>query len=104
MNKRTTRLLRVAQVAAIAILASGMAPKNWFQQQIVRYRSFPHLDRAYQLMSAGRLSEARAELDRYLKLNRLDTSARLIQMELLIRNDDYPALNDVHIWAFAYSR
>jgi tetratricopeptide (TPR) repeat protein len=63
--------------------------ESWLAAQVRRFRSYPHLDRAYRLMRAGSLEEARKELEIYLDISPSDTHARFALVDLLYRMEDY---------------
>ncbi|HEV8130773.1 MAG TPA: tetratricopeptide repeat protein, partial [Acidobacteriota bacterium] len=65
--------------------------ENWFQREIRRFRTYPHLVRAYQLIDQGRLVEARQELENYLKIDPQDLQVRLNYVTLLYRMKDFAA-------------
>lgn len=49
---------------------------NWIEQEINRFRSYPHLRRAYSLIEAGDLESAKSELQEYLRMSPEDPQAR----------------------------
>ena len=63
--------------------------ESWLAGQIRRFRSYPHLDRAYRLIDQNRLPEARKELEIYLEIEPLGTRARFAYMDLLYRTEDF---------------
>ncbi|WP_243439516.1 tetratricopeptide repeat protein [Fundidesulfovibrio soli] len=67
----------LAHLAASAAWCSGKIPTatdvdslqgNWFERELLRLKSFPHLDRAYRLLSDGQRGEAAKELQIYLQM------------------------------------
>jgi len=85
-------------IAAVEAFSSASASdpvraprrESLFEREIRRFRSFPHLDRAYRLMEAGRLSDARAELTTCLGIDPEDIRARAAYVVLLNRLGDHP--------------
>lgn len=78
------------QAARPAPGAGGAAAEaGWLQQQIRRFRGYPHLDRAYRLMKQHKLPEATAELVGYLRLYPHDTAARQSYLILLFQQGRY---------------
>ena len=63
--------------------------EGWFQRELREMRTYPHLDRAYRLMAAERLSEARVELERYLSLDAEDLEVRFTYLLLVHRLVDH---------------
>jgi adsorption protein A len=57
--------------------------ENWLRRQVRRFRSFPHLDRAYRFVKAGKTREAAEEVQRYLQLEPDDRTARETYLVLL---------------------
>ncbi len=71
----------------------GATPsKSWLMQELHRYRSYPHLDRAYRLMQDGQRHAARREFESYLALQPEDDEVRLVYLGLLQQLKAYPAL------------
>jgi adsorption protein A len=64
--------------------------EGWLDRNIRKFRTFPHLDQAYKLMKADKLSEARRELEKYLAIDPQDLQARYTYLVLLARLKDYP--------------
>ena len=62
--------------APLKQLAGQQRQESWLKREIRRFRSFAHLDRAYRLMQAGQLAEARKELEKYLTIDPQDLDAR----------------------------
>ncbi len=63
--------------------------ESWIQEQLRKFTSFRYLDRAYQLAQSGRLTEAKAEFERYLSRAPSDLEARANYLHLLYRLKDY---------------
>ena len=57
--------------------------QGFIKEEVNKYRSYPHLDRAYRLQRQNRLSEARKEFDAYLVLAPDDLHARVSYLALL---------------------
>lgn len=68
--------------------------ENWLQQKIREYRTYPHLDRAYRLMDAGKLDQAKLELEKYLSIDPNDATVRTTYFMLLNRMKNYPGVVD----------
>ncbi|GFK92580.1 Beta-barrel assembly-enhancing protease [Fundidesulfovibrio magnetotacticus] len=56
---------------------------NWFQRELTRLKSFPHLDKAYRLLAQGNRSEAVREFQSYLALVPGDTKVQELLAGLL---------------------
>ena len=70
------------------------------KEEVRKYRSFPHLDRAYRLQHAKRFNEARQEFDAYIVLAPDDIRSRvsyLVLLEKLSRTDEVIAQADLII-------
>ena len=65
------------------------AEEGWLQQQIRRFRGYPHLDRAYRLMKQHKLREATDELVSYLRFYPHDAAARQTHLILLYEQGRY---------------
>ena len=63
--------------------------ENWIQSEWRKLTSFRYLDRAFELMRAGRLAEAKTEFERYLERDPADLRARADYLSLLYRIKDY---------------
>ncbi len=63
--------------------------EGWLYDQFRRFRSYPHLDRLYRLMTEGRSQEARAEMETYLSLNPGDRFARMDYLALLYSMNEF---------------
>lgn len=63
--------------------------QGWLATEVQRFRSYPHLDRAYRLMRRGDSEEARKELEIFLTIVPADENARLGYVDLLYRTGDY---------------
>lgn len=66
--------------------------ENWLASQIRLFRSYPHLDRAYRLIAAGKQSEAAKELKLYLELEPRDRQSRVIYLNVLYRLKRYDSV------------
>jgi tetratricopeptide (TPR) repeat protein len=64
--------------------------ENWLSRNLREFRTFPHMDQAYRLMKAGKLQEARKELENYLAIDPGDLKARYTYLMLLAKIKDYP--------------
>jgi tetratricopeptide (TPR) repeat protein len=93
---RAAALAVACGVAAANLLAApaadGRARGGWFDQELRRFRTYPHLDRANHLIDAGRLAEARAELEESLRIDPGDPAARRAYVVLLHRLGDHEAV------------
>ncbi|HEY9073797.1 MAG TPA: hypothetical protein VIN67_06655, partial [Desulfobaccales bacterium] len=67
----------------------GQRQENWLTREIHRFQSFAHLDRAHKLVAAGRLGEARQELEKYLAIDPRDSEARYHYLLILFKMKDY---------------
>jgi len=56
---------------------------NWFTRELTRLRSFPHLDKAYRLLSQGRRADAVAEFAQYLEIVPSDFKVQELFVNLL---------------------
>jgi adsorption protein A len=84
--------------AAAATKQSESYTENWLRRQIRRFRSYPHLDRAYQLLRAGRQREAADEVRNYLRLEPDDLSARGSYLVLLYQlGDDAQTIREANL-------
>jgi tetratricopeptide (TPR) repeat protein len=70
--------------------AATARPESWIDAEIRRFRSYPHLDRAYRLIDAGEITEARRELAIFLVIDPAALEPRLDYMDLSYRLHDYP--------------
>ena len=77
----------------IGVLASSPDEGNlrggWFDRELRRFRTYPHLDRAHRLIDAGRLDEARAELEEGLRVDSGNRATRSAYVILLHRLGDH---------------
>ncbi len=53
---------------------------SWFEKEVNRFKSYPHLDMAYRLIKKQEHEKAIAELEKYLKITPGDLNARLLLM------------------------
>ncbi len=67
----------------------GQREESWLTREIRRFQGFAHLDRAQKLMAAGRLAEARQELEKYLTLDPRNSEARYHYLLILFKMKDY---------------
>lgn len=65
---------------------------NWLISQLRQFRAYPHLDRAYRLISAGKHGEAAQELKTYLQLEPRDKQSRVTYLNVLYRLKRYDAV------------
>ena len=74
-----------------AYLPQLQAPRQegWLSRNLREFRTFPHMDQAYKLMKAGKLEEARGELEHYLSIDPEDLGARYTYLVLLSKLKDY---------------
>src|SRR2546425_9842248 len=63
--------------------------ENWFQRELRKFSTYPHLVRSYQLIDQGRLQEARLELEKYLEIDPHDLQVRLNYVMVLHRLKDF---------------
>ena len=63
--------------------------ESYLQSTIRKFRSFPHLDKAYRLMDRKRYAEARQEFKQYLEIDPLDLKARMAYIDLLYQFKAY---------------
>jgi len=73
--------------APMARRAAG--EESWLQRQILRFRGYPHLDRAYRLMKQGKAQDATDELASYLRQDPYDVAARQTYLILLYEQGRY---------------
>jgi tetratricopeptide (TPR) repeat protein len=59
--------------------------ESWLRREIRRFRTYPHLDRAFRLMAGGALRDAKSEMEQYLALDPDDLKARFHYVTLLHR-------------------
>jgi adsorption protein A len=62
--------------------------ESWFRRQVRRFRSYPHLDRAYRFVQAGKTREAAEEVQRYLQWEPRDSAVRETYVVLLYQLGD----------------
>jgi bacteriophage N4 adsorption protein A len=62
--------------------------ESWLRRQVRRFRSYPHLDRAYRFVQAGKTREAAEEVQRYLQWEPRDSTARETYLVLLYQLGD----------------
>ncbi len=65
--------------------------KGWLARELRRFRTFPHLDRAYRLLDAEQWDDARIELEAYLAVDPLDLEVGSLYLMLLHRIGDHEA-------------
>lgn len=66
--------------------------RNWLQEQVDKFRAYPHLHRAYGHMKQNRLAEAEKELQVYLGIEPGDIEARLSLLALLYQRRNFNAV------------
>ncbi len=66
-----------------------LTSQNWIKRQILVFRTYPHLDRAYRLMDSNRLAEARQELEKYIKIFPENNVVQISYLMLLYQLKDY---------------
>jgi len=101
------RRVAVGSVLALGIAMTGCTPpppkapeafrfgralevvrdEGWLQREIRRFRTYPHLDRAYRMIAAGKLEQAKAEFATYLSIDPQDLEVRFHYLVLLHRLD-----------------
>src|SRR5438309_2160282 len=59
--------------------------EGWLQREIRRFRTYPHLDRAYRMIAAGELEQAKREFATYLSIDPRDLEVRFRYLVLLHR-------------------
>ena len=59
--------------------------EGWLQREIRRFRTYPHLDRAYRMIATGKLEQAKAEFATYLSIDPQDLAVRFHYLVLLHR-------------------
>src|SRR5256886_6540814 len=74
---------------AAPVARSAAGEESWLQRQIVRFRGYPHLDRAYRLMKQGKAQEATDELASYLRRDPYNAAARQTYLILLYEQGRY---------------
>jgi tetratricopeptide (TPR) repeat protein len=75
-----------ADAADAALKALDVERKeSWLRREIRRFRSYPHLDRAFRLIGGGALREAKRELEQYLAIDPDDLRVRFHYLTLLHR-------------------
>jgi len=99
------RLAAVAGVLGLGIAMTGCTPpppkapeafgfgsalevvrdEGWLRREIRRFRTYPHLDRAYRMIAAGKLDQAKAEFATYLSIDPRDLGVRFHYLVLLHR-------------------
>jgi len=81
----------VPEPCPTAAPAAGRAAgqESWLQRQILRFRGYPHLDRAYRLMKQGKAQDATDELASYLRRDPYDVAARQTYLILLYEQGRY---------------
>lgn len=77
-------ICRPAWAAADVPKQSG-GLRNWLDAELRKFRSEPHLDKAYRLVAANRLEEARVELALSLTGDPDNLLARLSYADVLTR-------------------
>jgi tetratricopeptide (TPR) repeat protein len=86
---RASRVLIGLLVLGPTSSPTSARPESWLQAEIRRFRSYPHLDRAYRLIDSGNLEEARRELRLFLEIEPSELDARLAYVDLSYRLHDY---------------
>ncbi len=81
-------------IATATVFASPSSERqdSPFVQELQRFRAYPHLDRAYQLIDEDRLAEARVELTKGLGFDPGNSQARESLVIVLHRLSDYEAV------------
>lgn len=89
----TCGLIALLIAGGPAVRAAEQPEQNWFQLQIDKFRSYPHLHRAYGYLRQNRLPEAKKELLSYLAIEPADVDARLSLLSLLYRQRNFTAVH-----------
>ncbi|MBI4804431.1 MAG: tetratricopeptide repeat protein [Desulfovibrio sp.] len=76
-------VLHVPVAEAQTLPDSVVLEGNWFTRELTRLRSFPHLDKAYRLLSQGRRTDAVAEFAQYLEIVPTDFKVQELFVNLL---------------------
>jgi adsorption protein A len=66
--------------------------ENWLKREVRKFRSYPHLERAFRLQKEGRTAEAREEFRKYLNVDPDDLQARFAYLSFLFDVKDYGAV------------
>lgn len=59
--------------------------ENWLVAQLKKFRSYPHLYRAYQLLKEDKLGDAAKEIQAYLDIDPANTGVRISYLNVLYR-------------------
>lgn len=76
-------LLLIPGRDGIAAEQTEPSERNWLQEQVDKFRSYPHLHRAYAHVKQNRFAEAEKELLAYLEIEPGDIDARLSLLAVL---------------------
>ncbi len=63
--------------------------ENWLQAELRKHRSFPHLDRAYQLLNQGQRPQALEEIRSFLRFDPEELSVRVMYFTLLYEEKQF---------------
>ena len=77
------------QPSAVQPAGAAAGRDSWLNRQIKRFRSYPHLDRAYQLLREGKTAPSASELSQYLLVEPEDSAVRSTYLTLLYQMGDF---------------
>lgn len=78
-------------IVSSSVRSEAEAPQNegWWSNQLLRFHSYGHLDRAYKLINDGRLEDARLQLRHYIELRPDDRDAQARYVAVCSALEDY---------------
>jgi tetratricopeptide (TPR) repeat protein len=79
----------MTQAAGVPALAPNDDDDGWFASQLRRYRSYPHLHQAFQLIHNDKLAEAAKQLEQTIAIDPGNREARLTALEVATRLKRY---------------
>lgn len=62
---------------------------SYLESILRKYRSFPHLDKAYRLMDENKYPESNAEFQKFFEIDPYDMKARIAYVIMLFKNREY---------------
>jgi len=71
------------------LAAKDAASGGWFDQELARFQSYPHLDKAYRLLNEKQYGGADEEFQKYLEIKPNDQEARLAYAAVLYAQKRY---------------
>ena len=77
------------QPSAVQPAGAAAGRDSWLNRQIKRFRSYPHLDRAYQLLREGKAAPSASEFSQYLLVEPEDSAVRSTYLTLLYQMGDF---------------